>query len=262
MSRSALHSCSSPEHYTPPEIAVAVRRVLGAIDLDPCSSPAANATLGAARFYSDRGQERPWQGRCYVNAPGDRRGILVKAFWRRSCEHALYGGPGAAVLWAGYSLGPLPRLYQCESFPDGRRCPGPGNWPMVVVTEHLSYTTPSGRICWIDGRTGQPGRQPGHGNYFCLLGGDRDMRARFREVVGAIGEYHRPSPMGRDYEAEILAALCDGPLSKSAIARSIRGQKSRVLREVDRLALAGRISLVDGKFAVPGLGTVIEELWP
>lgn len=260
-SHHGLHSCRSAEHYTPAPYIAGARAVLATIDLDPASSAAANKTVQATRFYTaeDDGLALPWGGGVYLNPPGDRRGVLIKAFWRRACEHALYGGPGAAALWAGYSLGPLPRLAQCEAFDDGRICPGPTNWPMVIIGPTGPFTTGSGRICWIQGQTGEPGRQPGHGNYFCLLGGDAAMRARFQAVFGRWGSYVAPTATPRNLSAEILALVANGRYgSKSAIARAVRARRSDVFGVVDQLEANGALRRRDGIFAVPRPGTASE----
>lgn len=256
--RHALHSCASPEHYTPGEFVEAARHVLGAIDLDPASCARANATVRAARFYSakDDGLAQPWHGRVILNPPGDgNRGRLVKAFWRKACEHALYGGPNAAVLWVGYSLGPLPRLSGCEPFGDGTPCPGPTSWPHVFVDARAPGTTGGGRIMWIDGATGEPGPQPGHGNYFCLLGGNREQRARFRQVFGAFGACVTPASLprrARSLAEEVLATAADGPATKSAFARAIRARKRDVLRAIDAMVAAGQLAVTDdGAYTVP-----------
>ena len=248
MSKAQLLALSA-EHYTPDEYAEAARQTLGAIDLDPASFPAANEHIRAARIYTadDNGLRRPWGGRVYLNPPGDKRGLLVKAFWRRACEHALYGGPGAAVIWAGFSIEQLGSLQLCKPLSEGRACPTPSDFPRVITAR---------RIRWIEGASGKPGKQPTHRNFFCLLGGDTEMRTRFRRHFEPFGRYESPTPkraVERDLASEIMAALRErGPLGKAETARVIRARKSDVLHTMDDLAEAGELFERDGLWAVRG----------
>ena len=76
------------EWYTPAEYIDAARRVLGGFDLDPASCAEANATVGAACYYSetDPGLEHEWKGRVWLNPPYGR---LAGAFViRLAGEHA------------------------------------------------------------------------------------------------------------------------------------------------------------------------------
>lgn len=62
------------EYYSPLDIIKIARWVMGGIDLDPFSSPAANIRVQATRFYTfdDDGLSLPWQGRVWMNHPFSR----------------------------------------------------------------------------------------------------------------------------------------------------------------------------------------------
>ena len=253
-SRAAMHANYSAEHYTPPAYCADVAFVFGRRpDLDPASCAAANRLVGAARFYTreDDGLARPWGGAVYVNAPNDRTGRPIKDFWRRACEHALYGGPGAAVLWAGFALEQLRGLQGCGPLPSGRPCPSPSDWPTVIIGAGAPETSQGGRISWVSAETGRPGKQPGSGNFFSLLGGGHGMRERFRRRFGAHGIYKPGRRLGRDLWAELAAVLGGrGPSSKSALARELGARKAAVLAAVDDLVAARVVERRGGVYAL------------
>lgn len=70
------YSSNSEEWYTPQEVIKSVREVLGQIDLDPASCPAANQVVQASRIYTkeDDGLSKPWLGTLYLNPPYGRLG--------------------------------------------------------------------------------------------------------------------------------------------------------------------------------------------
>lgn len=69
--RRLLQDSGTVEYYTPLAIVDAARVTLGGIDLDPASSPEANRTVRAAKFYTvaDDGLAQPWAGRVWMNHP-------------------------------------------------------------------------------------------------------------------------------------------------------------------------------------------------
>jgi len=76
-----LFTSTTPEWYTPKHIIERVIRMLGTIDLDPCSNSATAPNVPAENHYTkdDDGLTQPWFGRVYMNPPyGDEISAWVK----------------------------------------------------------------------------------------------------------------------------------------------------------------------------------------
>jgi len=91
------HYSGDYEWYTPPDVIEAARTVLGAIDLDPASSAAANAIVQAAQFYTsdDDGLAQPWHGRVWLNPPYVN--ALVTQFTEKLATSVRDGNVTAAI---------------------------------------------------------------------------------------------------------------------------------------------------------------------
>jgi hypothetical protein len=168
-----IHSSASNDWYTPAVYVEAARAVLGGIDLDPASCPAANETVRATTFYTreDDGLIQPWQGRVWLNPPYGKTGSESTAgIWATKLLTEYEAGRvEAAILLVNAVTGnewftPLKRFLMC--FHDGR-------------------------IKFIDAE-GQQQESPTNSNVFIYLGSNpqafRDTFGRFGPVVGAWAE--------------------------------------------------------------------------
>lgn len=92
------HNSGDHEWFTPPDIIEAARSVLGEIDLDPATTPEANAVIRAADHYTaeDDGLTQSWKGRVWLNPPYASR--LVGAFTAKLIEHYAAGDVPVACL--------------------------------------------------------------------------------------------------------------------------------------------------------------------
>lgn len=107
----ALASSASQEHYTPAWIIEKVHAVMGQIDLDPCSTAEANEVVQARRFYTKEqdGLTQRWEGRLFINPPGDPRGELPKQFFDKleaDCAMNLV----SEFIWLGFNISQLRTL--------------------------------------------------------------------------------------------------------------------------------------------------------
>lgn len=92
------HNSGEQEWYTPPAILQAARQVLGTIDLDPASTPAANTLVQATRFYTraDNGLRQHWYGTVWLNPP--YASGLIDPFLAKLRYHLDTGDVSAAMV--------------------------------------------------------------------------------------------------------------------------------------------------------------------
>jgi ParB family chromosome partitioning protein len=74
-----FRSTTSIEWFTPIEYLVAVKSVLGKIELDPASSAVANQTVGALRYFDmeTNGLLQEWKGTVFLNPPHNRQNPIT-----------------------------------------------------------------------------------------------------------------------------------------------------------------------------------------
>jgi hypothetical protein len=183
----------TPEWYTPRPFVDAARLVLGAIDLDPASNREANRIVRARRFYSSRGELRPWRGRIFINPPGG----LVVEFWRRMMYEWAIGNLTAAI-WIGYSIEQLQTL---QGDVDDET-PNPIEFPICVPRRRIPFVENEAkrlaRLAAIDKENRKRRREglelrrrseragsPSHANYVLYVG---RARARFAKVFSEFGQ--------------------------------------------------------------------------
>jgi hypothetical protein len=161
---------NSSERYTPTHIVEAVRRVFGgSIDLDPASCAEANAFLGAKRFFTKDmdGLTQDWAGTTFLNPPGDKRGRLVKLFWKKAVFHASVGD--VSLIWLGFNVNQLQTL---QSFVDS-----PLSFPTCILNKRLHFVGPDG----------DPGDSPTCCNYITIVSKNDQHIGRFFAEFSSLG---------------------------------------------------------------------------
>lgn len=161
-----LHSRKTPKWGTPADIIERARRVMGGIDLDPCSSDEFQKTVQAECYYSldDRGEnglELPWFGRVFCNPPGG----LVREFWRKAFLHNI-----DQMIWVGFSLEQLALL--------ANESPHPLDFVTCIPRKRIHFTR-------HDGYQGSPT----HSNY---ITGVNISAEDFFQIFSDLGKIVRP----------------------------------------------------------------------
>ncbi|PNH00648.1 hypothetical protein TSOC_013521 [Tetrabaena socialis] len=171
---------TSNEWYTPEHIMERVRALFapGAIDLDPCSSAAANARVGALA-YVDReadglGQAVAWGGNVYINPPfGVRAGASMQGLFFERCVREYRAGRVAqAVLLLKAGVG-------YSWFRDVLQ------WPVCFVSERLSFVRQLPAAVGGELRWGAGVQNP-HGSVVVYMGPSAGRFVRLFSDVGCI----------------------------------------------------------------------------
>lgn len=151
------------EWYTPAEYIEAARDALNGINLDPASSPLANLTVQAQRYYTidDDGLTREWSGRVWLNPP--YASDLVGRFVSKLCECIKAGQVTEAILLVNNAT---------ET-----------KWFQEAASNASAICFPQGRIKYLDS-TSTPANTPLQGQSFVYFG---DRPTRFMDIFTKFG---------------------------------------------------------------------------
>ncbi|PNH02941.1 hypothetical protein TSOC_011058 [Tetrabaena socialis] len=173
-----LHSRSN-EWYTPDAFLALVRRMFapGGIDLDPCSSVAANTRVGAARIITSEEDglhpRHEYAGNVFANPPFGASGnrSTQSLFFERVVQEYEAGRVRQAVVLLKAGVGY--RWFRSVL-----------RWPVCFLWERLAFVRPAEREQGAELRWGDHAHNP-HGSVAVYLG---PQVARFVEVFGAVGD--------------------------------------------------------------------------
>lgn len=153
------------EWMTPTPIVALARDVLGEIDFDPCSTPAANLRVRAQRYFTkaDNALVRAWphDQRIFMNPPYSRG--VIDAFVSKLIDLAC-----ASRLRAAFVI--------TNNVTDTR-------WAHLLYEHCTALCYPQGRIHFL-GPDGNPVRQTRQGQCFWYFG---EHKRLFREVMESQG---------------------------------------------------------------------------
>jgi ParB family chromosome partitioning protein len=194
--RELLAQSDQNDWRTPRKFLGAARAVMGAIDLDPASSAAANETVRAERFYTvaDNGLVQPWKGRVWLNPPygGDARLFIERLI----SEYEVGNVTEACALLNSH--------------------PTETKW----FQQLFDYT-----VCFIEGRIdfGGPSRDVSttstHGSAICYLGPEIERFVTVFDAFGAVvrkvqSDWRTPRKF-LDAAREVLGAIDLDPASSA-----------------------------------------------
>lgn len=180
----AQHSVSTGEWYTPKNWIEAVRRALGRIDLDPCSSAKANTVVRAGAWWGPgNGVDCSWRdcghATAFVNPPGSCVVVdglfsicgnpkkcsckLPRQFLARSLIEAY---KGMEIIYLACSINQLRMLVSLK-------------WPPGVL---VSVAVPASRIPYLNPETLEPVQGTNCDSAFFCLARSTHTHAQFKEV--------------------------------------------------------------------------------
>jgi len=173
------HLSKSVEHFSPPEIVAAARKVMGGIDLDPASCPLANKLVRARKYYTrkDDGFARPWSGRVWLNPPGGLtadRASSARMWWEKLVFEYAQKRVTQAVFVA-FARDELQRTQKSL-------LPSVGKFPFCIPEERLCFYVEKGEQL-------VPGKDPTHANAIVYLGNNV---ADFAIAFGKLGDVMLP----------------------------------------------------------------------
>lgn len=165
MEQAANYSSESVEWYTPRKYIEAAQIVLGEIDLDPASSPEANAVVSAKTYFTkeQNGLDLDWFGTVFLNPPYGKHesGSLAGAFCNKAiAEHVKGNTLGTIVLVNSVHS----QKWQKPLF----------DYPVCLVDHRIEFVSGDG----------QPNENPTFQNMFVYMGPKLEL---FRDFFSKFG---------------------------------------------------------------------------
>lgn len=172
------HSSRTDRWFTPAQIILMIKQVLGEIDLDPASEELANKPIGAKRIITEKedGLETEWPPGCtvYLNPPGSKRNnkSMSALFWEKLMEYRRLGGLKHAI-YMGFSL---EQLAITQKYHDKKMI----EFPLCIPSSRIKFVNPA-----IEKHS------PSHSNVIVYVPGSLDKTDEFIEIFLDIGACKR-----------------------------------------------------------------------
>ncbi len=168
------HSSGSDQWFTPADIIQRAYHVLGAIDLDPASSAAANAVVGAQTYYTKEmdGLQCDWFGSIWCNPPGGKVNgkSLPLLFWEKlmKTRESMFFDHAIVMCFS------IEQLQTTQ----GRDYPSMLGFPLCI---------PKKRVSFVQG-DGKSSGSPAHANAIVYVPGRRNYVKAFADAFKDMGE--------------------------------------------------------------------------